>query len=133
MRTDGEIERLSEMPADSIAAATTKKDLGTSRWQLCGKATSLLQAYGRGPWQVLALNGRVGSHHLCPLLQVDRPCHRGAVSSHFGPEPALALVVKLQCIKRFDAYSNTSSARSCAYCISASSFDILVMSASHER
>ena len=24
MRTDGEIERLSEMPADSIAAATTK-------------------------------------------------------------------------------------------------------------
>jgi hypothetical protein len=25
MRTDGEIERLSEMPADSIAAATTEK------------------------------------------------------------------------------------------------------------
>jgi len=34
MRTDGESERLSEMPADSIAAAATKIDLGTSRWAL---------------------------------------------------------------------------------------------------
>ena len=30
----------------------------TSRWQLCGKATSLSQAHGRGPWQVLARNCR---------------------------------------------------------------------------
>ena len=33
MRIDGEIERLSEMPADSIGAAVIK-DLGTSCWQL---------------------------------------------------------------------------------------------------
>jgi hypothetical protein len=28
----------------------------------------------------LALNGHAGSHHLCPLLKVDRPCHRAAVT-----------------------------------------------------
>jgi len=33
-RIDGEIERLSAMPADDMSAATKKKDLGTSRWQL---------------------------------------------------------------------------------------------------
>src|SRR5258706_4918034 len=34
---------------------------------------------------VMALNGRAGSHHICRLLKVDRPCHRAAVSSHFDP------------------------------------------------
>src|SRR5437016_489325 len=27
-----------------------------------------------------ALNGRADSHHLCPLLKVDRPCHRAAAT-----------------------------------------------------
>src|SRR5262245_53719213 len=64
MRTDGEIKRLSEMPADSIAAATTAK-IGPrqSRWQLCGKATSLSQTLGRG-------HGR--SWHECDV----QPCPR---------------------------------------------------------
>src|SRR5262249_32123948 len=35
----------------------------------------------------LALNGRAGSHQICPLLKVDRPCRRAAVSSHFDPNP----------------------------------------------
>src|SRR5258708_2321772 len=30
----------------------------------------------------MALNGRAGSHHICSLLKVDRPC-RAAVTSHF--------------------------------------------------
>jgi hypothetical protein len=32
---------------------------------------------------LVALNGRAGSHRLCPLLKVDRPCHRAAVTSYF--------------------------------------------------
>jgi hypothetical protein len=39
------------MPADGISLPEKRGDLGTSRWQLCGKATSLSQAHGRGPWQ----------------------------------------------------------------------------------
>jgi hypothetical protein len=71
MRTDGEIKRLSEMPADSIVAATTKKDLGTSRWQLYGKATSLSQEYGRGPWQVLCRFSDAGNYE--PFHPLMRP------------------------------------------------------------
>src|SRR5260221_13912767 len=85
MRTDGEIERLSEMPADSIAAATTKKDLGTSRWQLCGKATSLSQAYGRGPWQVLAPLRHHEVIRLCPLTRVKRSCGGHCQMTESGP------------------------------------------------
>jgi hypothetical protein len=33
----------------------------------------------------LALNGRAGTHQICPLLKVDRPCHRAAVTSQFDP------------------------------------------------
>jgi hypothetical protein len=33
--------------------------------------------------RVLALNGRAGSHQICPLLKVDRPCRRAAVTSQF--------------------------------------------------
>ncbi len=29
---------------------------------------------------VLALNSRAGSHQICPLLKVDRLCHRAAVT-----------------------------------------------------
>jgi hypothetical protein len=34
----------------------------------------------------LALNGRAGSHQICPLLKVDRPYHRAAVTSQFDSE-----------------------------------------------
>jgi hypothetical protein len=32
-----------------------------------------------------ALNGRASSHKICLLLKVDRPRHRVAETSHFGP------------------------------------------------
>jgi len=38
----------------------------------------------------LALNSRAGSHQICPLLKVDRPCRRAAVTSQFDPFPTLA-------------------------------------------
>jgi len=31
----------------------------------------------------VALNGHAGSHQVCPLLKVDRPCHLAAVTSQF--------------------------------------------------
>jgi hypothetical protein len=34
---------------------------------------------------LLALNGHAGSHQICPLLKVDRTCHRVAVTSHIDP------------------------------------------------
>jgi len=34
---------------------------------------------------VVALNGSAGSQQVCPLLKVDRPCHRAAVTSQFDP------------------------------------------------
>jgi hypothetical protein len=33
-----------------------------------------------------ALNGHAGSHQICPLLKVDRTCHRAAVTSHVDPQ-----------------------------------------------
>ena len=38
----------------------------------------------------LALNSRAGSHQICPLLKVDRPCRRAAATSqltHTGHMP----------------------------------------------
>src|SRR5262249_25846692 len=76
MRTEGEIKSLREMPADSIVAATTTKELGTYRWQLCGKATSLSQEYVRGPWQVVARMRPAGRADQCPQLGVERTQRR---------------------------------------------------------
>jgi hypothetical protein len=36
----------------------------------------------------VALNGRADTHQICPVLKVDRPHHRAAVTSHFGPYPS---------------------------------------------
>ena len=32
----------------------------------------------------LALNSRAGSHQICPLLKVDRPCRRAAATSQLS-------------------------------------------------
>ena len=40
---------------------------------------------GRGVLGPRSALRRAGSHSLCPLLKVDRPCHRAAVGSHFDP------------------------------------------------
>ena len=37
----------------------------------------------------MALNGHAGSHQICPLLKVDRTCHRAAVTSHVDPLVAI--------------------------------------------
>ena len=34
----------------------------------------------------VALNGRADTHQICPMLKVDRPRHRAAVTSQFDPE-----------------------------------------------
>jgi len=33
----------------------------------------------------LALNGHAGSHKICPLLKVNRTCHRAIVTAHVDP------------------------------------------------
>jgi hypothetical protein len=33
---------------------------------------------------LLALNGRADTHQICPVLKVDRPCHRAAATSQFA-------------------------------------------------
>jgi len=30
------------------------------------------------------VNGRADTHQICPVLKVDRPCHRAAVTSQFA-------------------------------------------------
>jgi hypothetical protein len=30
-------------------------------------------------------HGCADTHQICPVLKVDRPCHRAAVTSHFDP------------------------------------------------
>ncbi len=37
----------------------------------------------------MALSGCPGSHQKCPLLKVNRPCHRAAVTSQFDPSATL--------------------------------------------
>jgi hypothetical protein len=44
----------------------------------------------RSPLPLLALNGRADTHQTCPVLKVDRPCHRAAVTSQFDPTPTSA-------------------------------------------
>ena len=39
---------------------------------------------GRLP-HLLALNGRGDTHQICPLLKVDRTCHRATVTAHIDP------------------------------------------------
>jgi len=36
----------------------------------------------------VALNGHAGSHQICPLLKVDRTCHRATVTAHTSGERA---------------------------------------------
>jgi hypothetical protein len=36
-----------------------------------------------------ALNGPADTHQICPMLKVDRPCHRAAVTSQFDPKATL--------------------------------------------
>src|SRR5262245_185683 len=35
---------------------------------------------------LVALHGHAGSHQMCPLLKVDRTCHRATTTAHIGPE-----------------------------------------------
>ena len=39
--------------------------------------------------QLMALNGRADTHQICPVLKVDRPRHRAAVTSQFDPNRTL--------------------------------------------
>jgi hypothetical protein len=34
---------------------------------------------------VMALNGRLDTHQICPLSKVNRSCHRAAAKSHVDP------------------------------------------------
>jgi hypothetical protein len=40
----------------------------------------------------VALNGRAGSDQICPLLKVDRPCYRAAMTSQFDPKPSFGSI-----------------------------------------
>jgi len=45
----------------------------------------------------MALNGRADAHQICPVLRVDRPCRRAAVTSQFDPElisPRISSAIK---------------------------------------
>jgi hypothetical protein len=46
---------------------------------------------------VMALNGHAGSHQICPLLKVDRTCHRATVTAPIDPGPDMSGPLLLRC------------------------------------
>ena len=68
-----------------------------SRWQLFGKTTSLSQAHGRGPWQVLA-QSRYKTASAIWSLWVESGHHRLVMSiSAFDPKRTSLLPNLLRC------------------------------------
>jgi len=87
MRTDGEIERLSEMPADSINLPPGKRGTSARPAVAARRLGYINHATGRKrAWQLLALNSRGTIPQRCPLLKVNRPRHLAAVTSQIDPE-----------------------------------------------
>src|SRR5262245_26531481 len=62
-------------PADLPVLQPTKfeKDQPENRCCICSRP-------------LVALNGHAGSHQICPLLKVDRTCHRATTTAHIGTE-----------------------------------------------
>jgi hypothetical protein len=54
-------------------------------WLLCSWTSRTPQRAIAQRFSALALNGRAGTHQICPLMKVNRPCHRAAVTSQFDP------------------------------------------------
>ena len=48
-------------------------------------------------FSALALNGHAGSHQICPLLKVDRTCHRATVTAHIDPRAEIGRIEIPQC------------------------------------
>jgi hypothetical protein len=51
-----------------------------------GQAVAFLKGRRACRADLTGVNGHAGSHQICPLLKVDRTCHRATVTAHIDPK-----------------------------------------------